>query len=437
MGEDDALAARLGEQHRQSFARLRHQLGDLDLDRSVTIVAELDPLPLAIVETDARGFEGLVASADVQVIYDDIVFRPLLHQTLPIIQASSAHSAGASGSGHAVAVLDTGVQRTHPMFSGKIVGEACYATSNPGYAGCPSGHTWGSTASGAGETCSGSTDCNHGTHVAGIAVGSQQTTPLGPTVKGVAYAGNLVPVRVAALSNAIADCGSAAPCAVYRLTDTLAALSYVYSQRNSFNIASVNLSYGIPTYFSGHCAANFADIAQQVNFLNGAAVAVVAASGNFGEDATCAGTLAAPACIENAVSVAAVDKNSNPTAYSNISPTLDLFAPGGNSSAAGRCSGSHQCVLAAWTGSSFNYSYGTSMAAPHVAGAFAALRNLWPKTEASVTSIVGHLKATGLSINYGIDSKPLLKLGQALSKPTKPALVNVERGLCYGSNTVS
>lgn len=139
MGEDDALAARLGEQHRQSFARLRHQLIDLGLDRSVTIVAELYPLPLAVVETDTRGLEALISEPEVQVIYEDVTFRPFLHETLPIIEASSVHSAGATGTGQAVAVLDTGVQRTHPMFSGKIVGEACYATSNPGYAGCPLG----------------------------------------------------------------------------------------------------------------------------------------------------------------------------------------------------------------------------------------------------------------------------------------------------------
>jgi subtilisin family serine protease len=442
MGADEALAARLGEEHRQTMHAFRER-STRQRGAATAVVAELLPLPLAVVETDAAGLPLLIDDPDVQVIYQDVVFRQFLHETLPQINAAAAHAAGATGSGQAVAVLDIGVQRGHPMFSGKLVGEACFASSNQGHPGCPSGHAYGSTSAGAGETCTGHVACEHGTHVAAIAIGSQQTTTQGPVVKGVAYAGNLVSIRVAALSDALVDCGGGT-CDVYRLTDTAPALAHVYSNRSALNIAAVNMSYGEYGPHFGFCGNHYGDLAQQVDLLAGAGVAVVAASGNRGHESTWAGTLAAPACIENVISVASVDKVGAFTSYSNASSVLDLLAPGGHGNIGipilWPCSSPHQCVLSAITGSGHDYKHGTSMAAPHVAGTIAALRTIWPNSHASVGALIEHLKDTGLGVTFMQGNngytRPLLQLDAALAKPTAPGLVTVEPQQCYGSNWV-
>jgi subtilisin family serine protease len=66
-----------------------------------------------------------------------------------------------------VAVLDTGVDKTHPFLSGKVVEEACYSAGG----NCPNGAT-SEVGSGAGVQCTyAAAACRHGTHVAGIAAG--------------------------------------------------------------------------------------------------------------------------------------------------------------------------------------------------------------------------------------------------------------------------
>lgn len=436
MGADPELEAAIRARSERDMDALARHFATQGAD--ITVISRALPLPLLVIEAGAQGLATLIATANVQVIYQDVIMHPFLHETLPIIQAGTLHGAGGTGSGHAVAVLDSGVQRSHTIFSGKIVGEACFASGFPGHAACPSGHSYGSTSSGAGETCTGSTDCEHGTHVAAIAVGTQRTTTQGPVIKGVAPSANLIPVRAGSLESF----GSTVRLN-FKLSDTVAALSWVYGQRNTLSIASVNMSYGQFPGALSHCDSSYADIAQQVNLLTGAAVAVVAASGNAGQNPTQAKRLATPACIENVISVAAVDKDGLFAPYSNASTTLDLLAPGGRKSyiVGQDCTGAHQCVLSAITGSGYQYKYGTSMAAPHVAGAIAGLRNLWPKSEATVASIVQHLKDTGQSVSFSQGgtsfSKPLVQLSAALATPGTPASATVVRQYCYGNNDVS
>lgn len=438
MGADAALEAAVRTRSERDMDALASHFAARNAD--VTEVHRALPLPLLVVEADDHGLQALIDTADVQVIYQDVIMRPFLHETLPIIQAGTLHSAGGTGAGHAVAVLDSGVQLSHTIFSGKIVGQACFASGFPGYAGCPSGHGYGSTTPGAGETCSGSDQCVHGTHVAAIAVGAQRTTSQGPAIKGVAPSASLVSIRTGSVyldDFSVERVG-------YHLSDTVTALNWVYDQRDSLSIAAVNMSYGeYPARF-GHCDSWFADLAQQVDLLTGADVAVVAASGNDAEySPTTVRRMPAPACIENVISVAAVDKDSVFAPYSNVSTTLDLMAPGGRKSYAPGpiCTGDHQCVLSAITGSSYGYSFGTSMAAPHVAGTIAGLRSLWPKYDTSVGDIVQHLKDTGQPVTFSqggtVFTKPLVKLSNALASPTTPGNLAVAREYCYGSNHVS
>src|SRR5204863_9176946 len=97
--------------------------------------------------------------------------RPVEARTVSLVQGDQVWDVGYDGSGTVIAVLDTGVDSTHPFLAGKVVEEACYSSTVAGVSQsfCPSGQP---TQIGAGSAvrCPLS-DCVHGTHVAGIAAG--------------------------------------------------------------------------------------------------------------------------------------------------------------------------------------------------------------------------------------------------------------------------
>ena len=120
--------------------------------------------------------------------------QPLLDNTVNITGASNAWSMGYTGAGLYVAVLDTGIRKTHEMFAGKTIVEACYAkgeinTDDP-VGDCPNGLT---SMIGPGAAVHYTSDYNgydHGTHVAGIAAGRSRT------ISGVAKDANIIAVQV-------------------------------------------------------------------------------------------------------------------------------------------------------------------------------------------------------------------------------------------------
>lgn len=439
---DPELESQVRTGHEATMARVqeslrRHRLAPADLEPRWAL-----PFPLMVVLADVSRLDRLTADPDVQVIFENVAMGAQLADTQALIGTATMHAAGATGNGKSVAVLDTGVQLNHPMFVGKIPngGEICWATSNPGYSGCPAGITRGVAAAGAGETCvhPNPVGCDHGTHVAGIAIGSAQVVPpSGPTVLGTAVQANLLPVRVASLTADNADCaaiGHAAPCVMYWLDDTVAALAWVYNNRLSLGVAAVNISYGtLPAGWSAiECRIkDFEDLAQQADALTAGGVAVVAASGNAGSST---GLIAVPACLENVIAVASVDKQGAFATYSNVNHLIDLLAPGGVPASG---------VVSALPGSGYGPQHGTSMAAPHVAGAIAAMKSQWPA--ASVGELKAHLINTGVSTQvwYGLNPyfqylyKPRINLAAAVAVPNAPSNLSVSPMACYGQNWVS
>lgn len=438
---DPEVEAQVRAQHEATMERVqeslgRHRLTSPDLEPRWAL-----PFPLMVVLADASRLDRLASDPDVQVISENLAMGAQLADTQALIGTATMHAAGATGSGKSVAVLDTGVQLNHPMFVGKIPtgGEICWASSNPGHSGCPAGITRGVAAAGAGETCThpNPVGCDHGTHVAGIAIGGAQAVPPnGPTIVGTAVQANLLPVRVASLTADNTDCaviGHAAPCVMYWLDDTVAALAWVYNNRLTFGVAAVNISYGtLPAAWSPvECRIkDFEDLAQLADALTSGGVAVVASSGNAG---TSVGWIAVPACLENVIAVASVDKQGGFATYSSVNQLIDLLAPGGTP-----VSG----VISALPGSSYGPQHGTSMAAPHVAGAIAAMKSQWPN--ASVGELKAHLINTGVStqIWYGSNPhvqylfKPRIDLAAAVAVPTSASYLSVSPMACYGQNWV-
>lgn len=337
------------------------------------VIKHLSHLPFSALQVDQKALKTLQNDASIEAIYADVLRKPLLADSGPLVGATSAAAAGATGAGQVVAIIDTGVDKTHGFLSGKVVHEACFSTTNTNEGStslCPNGSS-SQGGSGAGTACSSAiAGCGHGTHVAGIAAGK------GSTFSGVARDANIMAIQVFSRFSSAAQCGSTGPCVMSYTSDQLSALNHVYSQRGNFNIAAVNMSLG-GGQFSAVCDND--PLKSAIDLLRSAGIATVVAAGNEGYTQALAG----PACISSAISVGATTKSDNVSSFSNSASFLDLLAPG-------------SAINSSVPGGSYSSFSGTSMAAPHVAGAIAVLKGI--NTSASVDQIEVALKQTGQSI---------------------------------------
>lgn len=172
----------------------------------------------------------------------------------------------------------------------------------------------------------GTNDCNgHGTHVAGT---------VGGTTWGVAKQVRLVPVRVFGCSGGSAN------------STIIAGIDWVRANRVLPAVA--NMSLGGPVSSATDTATN--------NLINSGVTVVVAAGNNNGANAC----NYSPARVPNAVTVGSTTSTDARSSFSNIGSCVNIFAPGSS-------------ITSAWytSTSASNTISGTSMAAPHVAGAAA------------------------------------------------------------------
>ncbi|MEQ1560247.1 MAG: S8 family serine peptidase [Methyloglobulus sp.] len=347
-------------------------------------------IPYLAMEVDADTLAQLKSSPDVAGVTEDLMLRANLTESVPLVGGSNAWAKGYSGAGQTVAILDTGVDKTHPFLAGKVVAEACYSTNEFGTfftSACPNKQQ-SQVGLGAGVNCS-AEDCKHGTHVAGIAAGK----------KGVAKDAKIISVQVFTLATSWAYCGLITPCTTAFESDIAKGMEYVYSQRNKFKIASVNLSLGDDFWYTGICDGDptIEPIRLAAEHLKSAGIATVVASGNFSRKAG----LPRPACLSNVVSVGATTKNDFVAYFSNSGPQLKLLAPGVD-------------IVSSVPGGIFDSFNGTSMAAPHVAGAWAVLKSKNPN--ASVDTVLAALTRTGTPITdyYNGLVRPRIRIDAAL-----------------------
>ncbi|MEM2141733.1 MAG: S8 family serine peptidase [Candidatus Thorarchaeota archaeon] len=221
-----------------------------------------------------------------------------------------------SGNGVKVAILDTGIDYTHPDLSANYKGGYDFVSNDNDP---KDGH-------------------GHGTHCAGIVAAADN----GQGVIGVAPKASIYAVRV------LNDQGSGSTSGIIAGID--------WAVNNGMDIISMSLGGG--SYDSAFNEA--------INRAYNAGIVVVAASGNDGK-----GTISYPAKYQNAIAVGATDSNRNLASFSNYGAEQEVVAPGVNIYSTTPT----YTVTINYYGYSKNYATmsGTSMATPMVAGMVALI----------------------------------------------------------------
>lgn len=367
-----------------------------------------DFTPAAAMYLTRNEIEALAADPGVVRIETDGLNRPTLSESLPQIGAAILHATGARGEGSTIAVLDTGIHYTHPAFAGRIARSACFSSSviaDGTRSACIGRVTSDTSNAQAARACFPGErvlECDHGTHVASIAAGAPGTAPgvAEYSLTGVAPGARIVPVQVfSELYLVPNDCPSGSRCPVAYDSDLIAALEWLYANRNSLDLTSINMSLGGEP-FTGACDDE--PIAEVIGHLRNAGIATVIAAGN--ESAR--GQMSPPACVTESVSVAALSTTGRRASFSNVSELTDFFAPGADITAAG---------FPEQFQSTATFS-GTSMAAPHVAGSLALLHSIFPA--ATLGQIETALRETGPAVTWNSDHPaiPGLRLDLAAAR---------------------
>jgi subtilisin family serine protease len=381
-------------------------------------VKRFDYIPYMALEVDEAGLEALWRNPKIFSIHEDVPVPPALSDSVPLIEANKVWDYGFDGSGITVAILDTGVRKKHEFLDdGKVVSEACYSSNNGSTSVCPNGEEE-QVGPGAGVNCPASIDgCDHGTHVAGIAAGTGGADGL----EGVAKGADIISIQVFSEFGLI-DCllaGLSAPCVLTRTSDQIKGLERVLTLSDSFDIAAVNMSLG-GGWHSSNCDDDPRKAA--IDNLLSVGIATIAASGNDGRT----NAINAPACISSAVSVGATNKSDAVANFSNSASILDLLAPGVS-------------IRSSVPKNSYANMRGTSMAAPHVTGAFALLKQANP--DASAADILDSLKITGVEVLDSRNSitKPRINILAALNDLgfDKPEITDPQPGVTISSSQVT
>lgn len=369
----------------------------------VSVTRRYENFAVMAIKMDASALQEAKAYSSNIQIWEDPVLELHLADSTRMVGSEAVWTAGYTGKGHAVVVIDDGIDRAHPFFGNRIVLETCFADI------CPNGKN---AMFGPGAA---SPRGSHGTHVSGIVMGSSQAegfTGVGPdlTVVAMMVANKNVKENGAINGNGI-----------------LASLDAVITlaRENPNLIGAVNMSLGAERTTKGICRGGIWD--QISTRLRELKIPVIVASGN-GSKADRAAPVGFPACVEGFISVGAVTKGGSVTSFSNSGVTLDVLAPGDDirSSTISVKNGKLVRGFQNWPG--------TSMAAPHVAGAFALLKQASP--ESSVAELLQAVKQTGRPVRdnrNGIEA-PLINIGAAMNallspgqrRPAQPAPTPVQ-----------
>jgi len=300
------------------------EIAQLNAAHGASVIDAIPQIRIARVRIPAGSDEGQVAAAyqrnrHVQYAEPDYIASAVgsvndpyyLNATLwglMKVQAPQAWDITIGSPNVSVAILDTGVDLSHPDLQGKIVSSVNFSSS-----------------------ATASDMYGHGTHVAGIAAAA---TNNGVGIAGLGYNTTVMNVKV------LGDDG----------TGSYAAVANGITWAADHGARVINMSLGGTTPST--------TLESAVNYAWGKGVVVVAAAGNSSST-----TQSYPAAYSNAIAVAATNADDTLASFSNRGDWVDISAPG-VSIYSTVPTGS--CPLCASTG--YGYASGTSMASPFVAG---------------------------------------------------------------------
>ncbi|MCG7537382.1 S8 family serine peptidase [Pseudoalteromonas sp. OOF1S-7] len=357
--------------------------------------------------------DAVMSSGLFDMVSENIPLTANIAESSQHINAPQTFDMGYTGAGQTVVIFDSGIEVDHPFLGGRVIQEACFSSNTPNHntSLCPNGAT-SLVGPGAASFCE-NRDldvCRHGTHVAGIAAGDFSVS-----IRGIAPDANIVGVQVFTQIEDTATCGNENPCMSAYSSELLAAFNWVLDEieRGALNnVAALNLSLG-GGEFDTACDDDI--LAQPIEDLRRMGIATVIAAGNEYLNRA----VSYPGCISDAITVGGTlrtddsliivrDPAGNIRWGTNMSEQVDLLAPGLN-------------ITSSVPGPAFASSSGTSMSAPHVAGAIAVLKQINP--DASVARIQQVLELTGVNVTDERNNitRPRIDLhAAALSLEAKP-----------------
>ncbi len=256
-----------------------------------------------------------------------------------LIYLKEAHAFSTGNPSVKIAILDTGIDRTHDEISHamlpgrdfvdiidgaeKFIGDYLGFDSDP------------------------EDDVGHGTHVCGILAGKGLKM-----AKGVVPSCRIIPVRVLGAlkkGNTVVGAG---------LIDNInTGIKWAVDQGADV----INMSLGIKHEGGG---LPHQDV---IRYAQSKGVTIVAASGNDGKQ-----DLYYPGALPGVIAVGAVDQNDQIAGFSTYGSHVSFVAPGTN-------------IVSAFPENKYSMSSGTSQASPYVAGAIALLKSLALKTGRKLT----------------------------------------------------
>ena len=420
------------------------------------IIHNLKEMPISIMSVDAEGEKSLRANKRIVSITENYQMKPTMKDVIPLIggTVASGFSDGSNnftGDNTTIAIIDSGVTKTHPMFSGKVVSEACYGEEYSDTAVrtiesvCPGGAT-SSTATD--SAVQGAGESNHGNSVAGAAAGLAGT--YGPDdYSGVAKSADIIAIKIhskitekAGQADQCGDVGDDTEvCFNPFFSGMVSAYDRVLEIHNqglvTNPIVSVNNSNGFPAYnFSDSTTCDAFDdtLVAPIAALKAVNIASTIAAGNSGNTDGGEGTtyvsnadkVSFPSCLSGSVAVGSSRRSSATMSYySQGGPRIDLVAPGGDLGSGDPDGG----VFLPSLPSSLTAGQGTSYAAPMVAGAWAVIREKNPT--ATVDTVERVLQETGATIaenraSYTVMNHKQIVLDDALASfNTKPSITSL------------
>jgi hypothetical protein len=228
----------------------------------------------------AAAIEKLRRHPEVESVHLDArVFGSLL-EGVALVGGDTVQSAGFTGAGITVAVIDTGFDSDHSALAGALVAEQCFCSDSlPGPWGCcPGGRA---TQSGPGSA---EDDNGHGTQVSGTITSNGTGSPS----LGISPGAGIVAIKV--LDNGASGF----------LSDIDKGLDWVLANYATYQIRVVNMSLGDGGEHNTLCTGPPTQGA--VTALNAAGIVVFAASGNEAHN----DGIADPACVSGVIAVGGV-----------------------------------------------------------------------------------------------------------------------------------